>query len=88
MSTDNKRLDKLVGFLLGESPYMQLWFGNYPDGMYQYWWRSDLRKLYEELKDQRTKDLKKLSYHFAIPVEDLEKALAAKDEPLANKEIK
>lgn len=37
---------------------------------------------------QRTKDLKKLSFHFGIPVEDLQKALAAKDEPLANKENK
>lgn len=31
-------------------------------------------------EDARRKDLKKISYHFAIPVSDLEKALKAKDE--------
>lgn len=38
---------------------------------------SDIKR---QVSEQRQKDLKKLSHHFAIPVKDLEKALESKND--------
>lgn len=56
-----------------------------PESELHYTFTADLvgnhlsKYIYDHIEESHTKDLKKLSYHFAIPVEDLEKALRSKD---------
>lgn len=38
------------------------------------------KNIMKYIEEKRQKDLKKISHHFAIPVEDLEKALNTKDD--------
>lgn len=53
MTNEAERMDALVRFLLGEGEYMGLRFGDsvkYDQTRARFWWRTDLRKLWDETR--------------------------------------